>query len=57
MSSVVGAITRPVLISKFNRGLAGQIFTDVKVSVPKVVMRNNFAEMVFFILMNMLRWK
>jgi len=46
MSSVVSAITKTIPISKFNRGLAGQIFTDVKASGPKVVMRNNSAEAV-----------
>lgn len=46
MPSVVSAITKTVPISQFNRGLAGQIFTDVKASGPKVVMRNNSAEAV-----------
>lgn len=36
MSSVVGAITRPVLISKFNRGLAGQILLMLKSVAQKL---------------------
>ena len=46
MSSVVSAVTRTVPISQFNRGLAGQIFSDVKAHGPKVVMKNNTAEAV-----------
>ena len=46
MSSVVSAITKTVPISQFNRGLAGQIFSDVKMHGPKVVMKNNEAEVV-----------
>ena len=46
MSSVVSAITQTVPISQFNRGLAGQIFTEVKAQGPKVVMKNNAAEVV-----------
>lgn len=46
MSSVVSAIRNTVPISQFNRGLAGQIFNDVKTSGPKVVMKNNTAEVV-----------
>ena len=46
MSSVVSAITKTVPISQFNRGLAGQIFSDVKSHGPKVVMKNNAAEVV-----------
>ena len=46
MSSVVSAITQTVPISQFNRGLAGQIFSDVKSHGPKVVMKNNAAEVV-----------
>lgn len=46
MQSVVSAIERTVPISQFNRGLAGQIFSDVKKTGPKVVMKNNEAEVV-----------
>lgn len=46
MSSVVSAIRDTVPISQFNRGFAGQIFNDVKTSGPKVVMKNNAAEVV-----------
>ena len=46
MTSVVSAITKTVPISQFNRGLAGQIFSDVKSHGPKVVMKNNTAEVV-----------
>ena len=46
MSSVVSAIRDTVPISQFNRGLAGQIFNDVKTTGPKVVMKNNAAEVV-----------
>ena len=46
MQNVFRAITQPVPISRFNRGLAGQIFSEVKKSGPKVVMKNNEAEVV-----------
>ena len=46
MQSVVSAINNTVPISQFNRGLAGKIFTDVKNNGPKVVMKNNEAEVV-----------
>ena len=46
MSSVIGAIKNTVPLSKFNRGLAGQIFSDVKKHGSKVVMKNNTAEAV-----------
>ena len=46
MSSVVSAIRDTVSISQFNRGLAGQIFSDVKAHGAKVVMKNNSAETV-----------
>ena len=46
MRSVVSAVNRTVPISQFNRGLAGQIFSDVKKNGPKVVMKNNEAEVV-----------
>ena len=46
MASVVSAIKDTIPISQFNRGLAGQIFTDVKKEGPKVVMKNNTPEVV-----------
>ena len=46
MRSVVSAIESTVPISQFNRGLAGQIFSEVKKNGPKVVIKNNEAEVV-----------
>ena len=46
LQSVVSAIQNTVPISQFNRGLAGKIFADVKSNGPKVVMKNNEAEVV-----------
>ena len=46
MQNVVSAIQNTVPISQFNRGLAGQIFEDVKAHGAKVVMKNNAAECV-----------
>ena len=46
MQSVVSAINNTVPISQFNRGLAGKIFAEVKKNGPKVVMKNNEAEVV-----------
>ena len=46
MQNVVSAIQNTVPISQFNRGLAGQIFEDVKTHGAKVVMKNNAAECV-----------
>ena len=46
MTIVTSAVTNTVSISQFNRGLAGQIFSDVKKHGPKVVMKNNAAEAV-----------
>ena len=46
MASVASAITNTVLISQFNRGLAGKIFDEVKKYGAKVVMKNNMAECV-----------
>lgn len=46
MASVVSAIRNTVPITQFNRGLAGQIFEDVKANGAKVVMKNNVAECV-----------
>ena len=44
--NVVSAIQNTVPISQFNRGLAGQIFEDVKTHGAKVVMKNNVVECV-----------
>ena len=46
MDSVVSAIRSTIPITQFNRGMAGQIFDDVKTSGTKVVMKNNVAECV-----------
>lgn len=46
MPSVISAIQNTVPITYFNRGLAGKIFEDVKVTGAKVVMKNNAAECV-----------
>lgn len=46
MPSVVSAIKDTIPISQFNRGRAGQIFSDVKSHGPKVVIKNNTAETV-----------
>lgn len=46
MSDVLSAINHTVPISIFNRGLAGKIFSEVKKSGAKVVMKNNVAECV-----------
>lgn len=46
LQSVVSAVKNTVPISQFNRGLAGKIFADVKSTGPKVVMKNNEAEVV-----------
>ena len=46
MELALGAITRTVPISLFNRGLAGKIFDEVKKQGAKVVMKNNTAEVV-----------
>ncbi len=46
MMNVVSAIQNTIPISQFNRGLAGQIFDDVKMHGAKVVMKNNTAECV-----------
>lgn len=39
-------ITNTILITRFNRGLAGKIFDEVKRCGAKVVMKNNVAECV-----------
>ena len=46
MSSVVSAIKNTIPLSLFNRGLAGKIFSDVKLHGSKVVLKNNTAEVV-----------
>ena len=46
MPDMTNAITNTISISMFNRGLAGQVFEDVKRSGAKVVMKNNAAECV-----------
>lgn len=46
MANITSAIRDTVSISLFNRGLAGKIFSDVKQSGAKVVMKNNSAECV-----------
>ena len=44
--TTVSAITTTVPLSQFNRGLAGQIFSEVKAHGPKVVMNDDEAEAV-----------
>ena len=44
--SVRSAVKNSVPISKFNKGLAGRIFADVRSNGPKVVMKNNAPECV-----------
>ena len=46
MNSVISAIENTVPISFFNRGLAGKIFSEVRSSGAKVVMKNNLPECV-----------
>lgn len=46
MANVLSAINQTISITLFNRGLAGKIFSDVKKSGAKVVMKNNTAECV-----------
>ena len=46
MANVLSAINRTLSISLFNRGLAGQIFSEVRRTGAKVVMKNNTAECV-----------
>ncbi len=46
MKSIRSAIENTVSISLFNKGLAGKIFDEVKLSGAKVVMKNNSAECV-----------
>jgi PHD/YefM family antitoxin component YafN of YafNO toxin-antitoxin module len=46
MKAVVSAIQNTISISQFNRGLAGKIFSEVKRTGTKVVMKNNVAECV-----------
>ena len=44
--NIVSALENTVPISVFNRGLAGKIFSDVKLSGAKVVIKNNVPECV-----------
>lgn len=46
MESLVNAILNTVPISQFNRGLAGQIFEEIKKTGPKLVIKNNVPEAV-----------
>lgn len=46
MNPVVAALKNTVSISNFNRGLAGKIFSDVKKTGPKIVIKNNIPECV-----------
>ena len=46
MNSVISAIENTISISLFNRGLAGKIFSDVRRTGAKVVMKNNAPECV-----------
>ena len=46
MKSIKSIIENTVSISMFNKGLAGKIFDEVKISGAKVVMKNNSAECV-----------
>lgn len=46
MKQIRSAIENTVSISLFNKGLAGKIFDEVKLSGAKVVMKNNSAECV-----------
>ena len=46
VQSVVSAIQNSIPISQFDHGLAEKIFSDVKSTGPKVVMKNNEAEAV-----------
>jgi PHD/YefM family antitoxin component YafN of YafNO toxin-antitoxin module len=44
--NIIAALENTVSISLFNRGLAGKIFSEVKQSGAKVVMKNNTPECV-----------
>ena len=46
MRSVVSAIQDTIPFSMFNQGLAGKIFSNVKATGAKVVMKNNRPEVV-----------
>lgn len=46
MNSVVSVIQNTISISLFNRGLAGKIFSEVRRTGAKVVMKNNAPEVV-----------
>ena len=45
-TSLAGAIRDTSPITQFNRGMAGKIFSEVRKSGAKVVMKNNTAECV-----------
>ena len=45
-ASLTGAIRDTIPITHFNRGMAGKIFSEVRKSGAKVVMKNNTAECV-----------
>ena len=45
-TSLTGAIRDTIPITQFNRGMAGKIFSEVRKSGAKVVMKNNTAECV-----------
>ena len=44
--NIIAAIQNTIPISQFNRGLAGKIFSEVRQSGAKVVMKNNAPECV-----------
>ena len=44
--NIISAIENTIPISQFNRGLAGKIFSEVRQSGAKVVMKNNVPECV-----------
>lgn len=46
MADLTSAIRNTISISLFNKGMAGQIFSDVKRNGAKVVMKNNTPECV-----------
>ncbi len=46
MQDLRNVMTNTIPISSFNRGLAGQIFEEVKNTGAKVVLKNNVAECV-----------
>lgn len=46
MKDITSALNSTVSISLFNKGLAGQIFDEVRTDGPKVVIKNNSPECV-----------